>query len=72
MSNVIKNQKIFRTDDASEFANLIDSFYQMEYDKNDINIKNWAKKNYSFESNYEIFLALFKKLENSTNKEKVS
>lgn len=67
MSNVIKNKNVFRTDDAKEFAAIIDSLYKVEFDKNDINVKNWAKKKYSFESNYEIFLSLFKKLENNIN-----
>ena len=67
MSETIKNKKVFKTDSAKTFAAIIESFYSLEYDTNDADVKKWAKKNYSYEANYKAFQFLFSWLENSTD-----
>ena len=58
----LRNQKIYKCDDAKGFAGVINDIAKTEFYINDIEIKNWADLNYSYQANSKKYRAIFESL----------
>lgn len=56
------NHKIYKCDDAKDFAGAINDIAKTEFYINDIEIKKWADLNYSYQANSKKYRAIFDSL----------
>lgn len=62
MPKVFWNKKIFKCDDAKDFANAINRLANEEFYINDREIKDWADLNYSYQANLKKYRAIFESI----------
>ena len=62
MPKVFWNKKIFKCDDAKDFAKAINRLANEEFYINDREIKDWADLNYSYQANLKKYRAIFESI----------
>ena len=62
MPKVFWNKKIFKCDDAKDFAKAINCLANEEFYINDREIKDWADLNYSYQANLKKYRAIFESI----------
>lgn len=58
----LRNHKIYKSDEAKNFAYVINELGTKEYYINDREIKDWADMNYSYQANSKKYRAIFESL----------